>query len=44
MNIANSPKKREVKKFKRNERDELIIIPTKKLLNWCEFEKEKRDS
>jgi len=44
MNIANSPKKRDVKKFKRNERDELIIMPTRKLLNWCEFEKKKKNN
>ena len=39
MGIVNSLNKRDDKKFKRTERDELIIIPTRKLLNWYEFRK-----
>ena len=39
MGIVNSLKKRDDKKFKKTERDELIIIPTMKLLNWYKFEK-----
>jgi len=40
MSIANSFNKRNNKKFKRTERDEIIIIPTKKLLNWVNSGKE----
>ena len=40
MNITNSLYKRDNKKFKRTERDEIIIIPTKKLLNWVNSGKE----
>ena len=39
MSIANSLNRKD-KKFKRAERDELIIIPTKKLLNWINSGKE----
>ncbi len=39
MSIANSLNKKD-KKFKRTERDELIITPTKKLLNWVNSVKE----
>jgi hypothetical protein len=39
MGIINSLNKRDDKKFKKTERDELIIIPTRKLLNWYKFGK-----
>ena len=42
MEIINSINKRDDKKFKRTERDELIIIPTKKLLNWWKFKKRRK--
>ena len=40
MITVKTPDKRDDKKFKRTKRDELIIIPTKKLLNWCKFNNE----
>ncbi|MGZ7050267.1 MAG: hypothetical protein ACXVHO_09700 [Methanobacterium sp.] len=39
MSIVNSLNKKDDKKFKRTEKNELIIIPTRKLLNWCKFER-----
>lgn len=40
MGNVKSLSKRDDKRFKLTERNDLIIIPTKKLLKWYKFEKD----
>ncbi len=40
MDIVNSLNKKNERKFKRTEGNEIIIVPTKKLLNWFKFQRD----